>query len=186
MPDSYKAAIERHRARRWQAYAEARAQAIADGAAGIGLWLADIDRSALDTWRRTWSGTHRSGAGGWDWPALIARQPQRAAILPLAIWNGDDLCGLVLGQASRPGENGVRHTITLTHIERRPEPPDVPLRGNVVSISIAVAEAYGLLLGSTRVRLQSPDRRLLRFYERLGFQVVWQAKKPVYCEREIS
>lgn len=185
MLDSYNVAIARHRALRWEAYAFARARTLADGAAGTELRLADIDRRALEVWSRSWSGRHRFGAGGWDWPTLIERQPRRAAILSVAIWYGDDLCGLALGHASRPNANSIRRTVTLTHVERRPEPPDVPLRRRVIPISIAVAEGYGLLLGASRVRLQNPDQNLLRHYERLGFAVVWKGDKPIYCEREI-
>ena len=128
---------------------------------------------------------HPAGVGGWNWASLVERQPHRAAILPLAIWYGTDLCGLALGRGSRHRAPGVRHTVTLTHAELRPEPPDVPLRGLIIPLAVAVARSYGLALGATRLRLEHPDRNLLWYYERLGFEVVWQAGKPVYCEQEI-
>jgi len=103
----------------------------------------------------------------------------------MAIWFNGDLCGLALGYASRHRVFGVRHTITLTHVERRPEPPEVPLRGRVILIAITAAENYGITLGATRLRLSYPDRNLLRLYQRLGFSVAWKGDKPVYCEREI-
>ncbi len=75
--------------------------------------------------------------------------------------------------------------MTLTHVERRPEPPDSPLRGKVIPIAIIAAENYGLALGATRLRLSHPDRNLLWLYQRLGFSVAWKGHRPVYCEREI-
>jgi hypothetical protein len=147
--------------------------------------MTDIDRRTLDVWRRTWSGVHPSGAGQWDWLAVIERRPRRAAILPFAIWHRDDLCGLALGHASRPGASGVHHTITLSHVERRPEPPEVSLRGKIMLLAVTVAENYGLTLGACRVRLRAPDPNLLEYYGSLGFEAVWKGKNPVYCEREI-
>jgi len=153
---------------------------------GPELRLADIDAAALQAWHDTWGGrTHPGRVGGWNWPGLVDRLPRRAAILPLAIWDGDDLCGLALGRASRCRAGGVRHTFTLTHVERRPEPPPVPLRRRIILLSLTVARSYGLVLGATRLRLEYPDRNLLRYYELLGFHVAWEGGKPVYCVQEI-
>jgi hypothetical protein len=106
-------------------------------------------------------------------------------VLPFAIWYGDDLCGLALGHLSRRRWMGARHTVTLTYVERRPEPPDVPLRGHIVGIAAAVAENYGILTGARRLRLRAPDPNLLSYYQRYGFKIVWKGKKPLHCEREI-
>jgi hypothetical protein len=81
---------------RQEAYAATRRSAIANGLAGEDLSITDVDESALHAWRTTWSGLHPSGAGGWNWPALVERLPHRAAVLPVALWHGADLCGLVL------------------------------------------------------------------------------------------
>jgi len=155
---------------------------------GLGpqLRLADIDGHTMEVWHQTWARRrHAVDAGGWDWPALVRRQPRRAAILPLAIWYGRDLCGLALGRASRPRAAGVRHTVTLTHAERRPEPPEVPLHGLIIPLAIAVARNYGSALGAHRLRLEYPDAKLLDYYRLLGFKVAWKGGKPVYCEQEI-
>jgi hypothetical protein len=171
---------------REDAYAIARDHAIKRGMCGPGLRLADIDAHALATWQHTWRGTHPSRAGGWNWPSLLERLPHRAAVLPIAIWYGDDLCSLALGQASRRRLNNSRHTITLTFVERRPEPPPVPLRGQVIAIVTAFAREYGLIVGARHLRLRAPDRNLLPYYEQLGFQVVWKGRLPVHCEKEIG
>ncbi|HYW14160.1 MAG TPA: hypothetical protein VE871_19500, partial [Longimicrobium sp.] len=157
LPPAYAAAKARHALAREEACATAREDAIERGVCGPDLWLADIDERALATWQHTWRGIHPSQAGGWKWPSLLERLPHRAAVLPIAIWYGDDLCGLALGQASRRRLNHSRHTITLTFVERRPEPPPVPLRGQVIAIVTAIAREYGLIVGARHLRLRAPD-----------------------------
>lgn len=182
----YARAKLRHAEIRSEAYAAAREDAIADGLCGPALRLADIDDRALEVWRATWTGAHPSGAGGWSWAGLVEQRPRRAATLPVAIWYGTDLCGLALGCVSRRRLTGARHTISLTHVERRPEPPPVRLRGLIVPLVVAVAENYGRALLASRLRLRNPDPGLLRYYrDVLGFTVAWKDCRAVYCERRI-
>lgn len=175
----------RHGKTRADAYEITRWYAIRDGVCGPELRITDIDEHALDVWQHTWLGVHSSGAGGWKWPTLVENLPRRAAVLRFAIWHGDDLCGLALGHLSRRRLIGARHTVTLTYVERRPEPPDVPLRGQVISLATEVAENYGIIIGARRLRLRRPDRGLLSYYEQHGFTTVWKGNSPLYCEREI-
>jgi hypothetical protein len=91
---------------------------------------------------------------------------------------------MALGHASRRRLNRSRHTVTLTHLERRPG-PDVPLRGHIASLSILAARKYGEAVGARRLRLLNPDRGLLSYYEGLGFGIVWNTGVPVYCEQEL-
>jgi hypothetical protein len=182
----YRDAWLRHRDARAIAYATARADAINDGGLGPELRITDIDRKALDAWERSWARRkHRGGAGGWDWPELVRSGPRRAAVLPVAIWYAEDLSGLALGRASRSREGGVRHSLTLSFIERRPEPPPVALKGLVVQLVIAIAENYGRALGASRLRMSAPDPNLLGWYESFGFEVVQMGGRPLFCTREI-
>jgi hypothetical protein len=181
----YARARARHAIERAEAYEVARDVALERGICGPDLRITDIDEYALEVWHRTWLGTHPSGAGSWNWPALVEQVPHRAAVLAIAIWYGTDLCGLALGRASRRRANGSRHTVTLTHIERRPEPPDVELRGHIVVIAVEVGLRYGRGIGARRLRLRNPDRNLLRHYQLNGFDTVWENGIPVYCEREV-
>jgi hypothetical protein len=182
---AYAAARDRHARMRANAYAVARHDAIERHWCGPDLWFADIDRRALAAWERSWRGVHPSGAGGWKWPTLVESLPRRAAVLPIAIWYGDDLCGMALGHASRRRLNGSRHTVTLTHLERRPEPPAVPVRGHIAPLAILAARRYGEAVGARRLRLLNPDRHLLSYYEGLGFEIVWNSGVPLYCEQEM-
>ena len=149
------------------------------------LRFADIDTDTLAVWRRTWVGVHPSGAGKWNWPALVEQLPRRPAVLPIAIWYGEDLCGMALGQTSRRRATGVRHTVTLTFVERRPEPPGVALRRQIIPLAIAAARAYGITIGARRLRLRNPEQNLLWYYQVLGFEIAWKGERPVYCEQEI-
>ena len=183
---SYKAARRRHADARLEAYEAARNDAVTSGGLGHDLRLADIDRHTLEVWRATWRGqSHAVGAGGWDWPRLVAGMPRRAAVLPLAMWYGEDLCGLSLGHASRSRSGGVRHTVSLTYAERRPDPPAVPLRGFVIPLAVAVAQNYGYAVGASRLLLRNPDPDVVWYYEVLGFDVVWKGSTPIYCKKEI-
>lgn len=160
----YRTAWERHRDARTEAYEAARDDAITHAGLGAEIRLADIDDAALEVWARSWARRkHPTGTGGWNWPELVRALPSRAAVLPLAIWYGTDLCGLALGHASRSRAGGVRHTFTLTFVERRAEPPPVPLRGHIVSLAVAAAQSYGARLGASRLVLRNPDRNLLPF-----------------------
>jgi hypothetical protein len=181
----YARARTRHARFRADAYEMTRDDIIRRGVYGPDLRIGDIDAAALLAWENTWTGEHPSGAGRWNWHALVQNIPRRAAVLPIAIWYGNDLCGLAIGQASRRRFNGSRHTVTLTHVERRPEPPDVPLRGHIIALATAAAENYGIAIGARRLCLRAPDRRLLTYYQRYGFVTVWKGNLPVHCEREI-
>lgn len=183
---AYAAARHRHARARTHAYDLAWDEAVEQGLCGPDLRITDIDGPALAAWESTWTGAHPSGAGGWDWRALVEGLPRRAAVLPLAIWYGGDLCGLALGQASRRRWNGSRHTITLTYVERRPEPPGVPLQGQVIALAVAVARHYGVILGARRLRLRAPDGNLLPYYRAHGFEVAWKGNIAVHCEREVQ
>ena len=184
--DSYRAASDRHRRARVEAYDAARNDVIANLGIGSELRLADIDAAAMAEWERSWARRkHPRGVGGWNWPELVRALPRRAAVLPMAVWYGSDLCGLALGQASRSRADGLRHTFTLTFVERRAEPPPVPLRGFIIRLTIAVAENYGRVIGATRLVLRNPDRHLVAHYEVLGFKVVQESKGPRYCLKEI-
>lgn len=183
----YRDAWLRHRGARRLAYATVRTTVIINGDLGPELKIADIDQIALDAWERTWGRRkHPSGAGGWDWPEVVRRGLRRAAVLPVAIWYAEDLCGLALGRASRSREGGFRQAVTLSVIERRPEPPPVAIRGSVVQLVVAVAEKYGRAIGASQLRLDSPDPKLLQWYESFGFEVVWVRGRPVSCTREIE
>lgn len=184
--ETYRRARERHAAVRHETYAITRDAAVATGICGPALRLADIDHRALQAWRETWTGRHSSGAGGWDWPRLVERLPHRPAIMPLAIWHGDDLCGMALGHLSPRRTGGRRLTVTVTRIERRPEPPQVVLRRNVALLAIAAARNYGSNFGARLIRIAHPDPRLIEFYNRLGFRVVWNGSGPIHCEQELK
>ena len=182
----YRAAWERHRNARAAAYETTREDAIVHAGLGPELRIADIDDTALGVWERSWARRkHANGGGGWNWPEIVRTLPHRAAVLPMAIWHGEDLCGLAVGQASRSRAGRVRHTLSLSFIERRPEPPPVAVRGSVVRLVVSAATEYGKLLGAKRLVLRNPDRNLLSYYAVQGFTIAWEGGRRSRCIREI-
>ena len=173
----------RHAHVRSLAYLVTAETAVREGWSTSGIRLADIDPLTLDVWRRSWTGPHRHGARPWNWDALIEHMPRRAAVIPLAVWHGETLCGLGRGYLTRRRLGG-RNAAVLQYVEACPS--DHPLRGRVIQIAAAAAEIYGAEFGARYLRLMNPDAALLPYYtESFGFRVAYKGAVARYCEREI-
>jgi hypothetical protein len=147
--------------------------------------LADIDAHALEIRRATWIARHWTGSGGWNWEALVTPIWRRPAGLPLAIWSGERLAGLVVAHASKRRRSGARHTLSLRCIEANPDPGH-PLRRFVVPIALFVSTRYGEALGAERLRLIDPVPGLLPRYLKLGFTIAGRSGRGLYLERRIG
>lgn len=80
----------------------------------------------------------------------------------------------------------MRHTVTLTYVEPRPEPPLNPLKGRIVPLAVAVAVNYGRALGASAIRLRNPDTNLIGYYcDVLGFDLAHEGGGRVFCVKEI-
>lgn len=161
------------------------AQHLADPGEAAAIQLTDIDARALDVWARTWAGAHPLGYGGWDWAALVARVCSRPSAFQVAVWSGDNLCGLAVGRISKRRASGRRHTVSLHYLEASPN-RDHPLRGRIAPLVITAAEAYGRELGAWRIRLVDPLPGVFRLYERLGFRIARPITTPLYFEKRIE
>jgi hypothetical protein len=147
--------------------------------------LADIDAHALEVRRATWVARHWSGLGGWNWEALVTPVWRRPAGLPLAIWSGERLAGLVVAHPSKRRRSGARHTLSLRCIEANPDPGH-PLRGLVVPLALFVSVRYGRALRAERLRLIDPVPDLLPRYLKLGFTIAGRNGHRLYLERRIG
>jgi hypothetical protein len=159
-------------------------EAVASGGIRVPLCLADTDREAVTTWHTTWSGAHPSGFGNWNWEHILRRAWRRPSAFHVAVWSGEQLCGLGVGRLSKRRPSGVRHTLSVHFIESA-HTRDHPLRRHVAALVITAAEAYGTLTGVRRIRLIEPLAGVIRFYEDFGYVVVRKAGRPLYCERRI-
>ena len=183
---SNEAARSQHAGIRREAYTATREEAMAVFNLGPQLRLADIDQIALDAWSATWN-TQRPGGdtGRRDWPTLVQGFARKAAVLPLAIWYEEDLCALAIGRVLKARHGGMGYAVTLSYVERRPEPPRLPLKRTWTMLIVAAADNYGRALGAQWVRLRSPDRSLVPHYERMGFEIAREEKIVVYYQKEI-
>lgn len=154
------------------------------GAISAPVELSLYDRAAESAWRLTWQGVeHPSGSGGWHWPDLVTNRWRRPEAFRLAIWSGSTLCGLAIGHPSKTRPVGRRHTISVDFMEGAPFPH--PLRGSIALLTVTFAITYGRLLGTSRIRLVEPLPGVIETYRTMGFEVVYQGGRPLYCERRI-
>jgi hypothetical protein len=158
-------------------------EAVAAGRIRVPLRLADTDDKALAAWH-TWSGRHPSGFGNWNWERLLQRAWRRPSAFHVAVWSGEQLCGLGVGRLSKRRLSGVRHTLSVHFIESA-HARDHPLRHQIATLVIAAAETYGSLAGVPRIRLIDPLSGVMPLYAGLGYTVVREAGQTVYCERRI-
>jgi hypothetical protein len=146
--------------------------------------LADIDLAALEAWRATWRQRHPLGYGGWNWPGIVERIRSRPSAFRLAIWSGECLCGLAVGRCSKRRTSGTRHTVSVHFLEGNADSRH-PLRGFVAPIALATAEAYGAVVGASRLRLVDPLPGVFRIYKRLGFSIARSSATRLYFEKRI-
>jgi hypothetical protein len=146
--------------------------------------LVDTDEETLAAWRSTWRDAHPSGFGNWNWERILRRAWRRPSAFHVAVWSGEQLCGLGAGRLSKRRLVGVRHTISLHFIESAHDAGH-PLRHTIAALVISAAEGYGRLVGASRIRLIEPLPGVIHIYQELGFEVAHKAGQPVYCERRI-
>jgi hypothetical protein len=186
MPDSDYRRAQQHYARiRRVAYLAARDQVLASVHVGTAVRLAECDPHALSIWKATWTEPHPSGWGGWDWEPLLRRAWRNPDAFHLAIWSDRRLCGLAVGRASGRDRNGKRTALAVDYIEGAHDPHH-PLRGMIVLLATSAAEAYGRAIGARSLRLMQPLPHILHLYTRLGFSVVREMDKVLFCERRIE
>jgi hypothetical protein len=166
------------------AYTRIRDEAVQTNFVRAPVLIADTDEHTIHTWQTSWTGPHPTNQGSWNWDYLLRRAWRRPSAFHVAIWSGDHLCGLAVGRASKRRAIGARHTISVHFIESAHNDRH-PLRGRVAALVIAAAEAYGSLIGASRLRLINPLPGVIRLYEDYGFAVARKAGQPVYCERRI-
>ncbi|HEY0015967.1 MAG TPA: hypothetical protein VGC13_06595 [Longimicrobium sp.] len=182
---SFKQAQQRYARIRQHAYALARDDAFATGRVDAPLRLADCDPYTLSVWKTTWAGPHPSGWGGWDWEPLLRRAWKHPSAFHLAIWSDRILCGLAVGRVSDRDPAGLRHAVSIDFIESAHDPHH-PLHGNIAVLATSAADAYGHALGARWLRLIQPLPGVVTLYTNLGFDVVREGDRVLYCERRIE
>jgi hypothetical protein len=182
---SFQRAKQQYARLRRSAYALAREDALASGFADARLRLIGCDQAVLSVWRATWVAPHPSGWGNWNWEPLLRSAWKQPSAFHLAIWSGDVLCGLAVGRVSDRDQSGVRNSLSV-HFMESAHDPDHPLRGKITDLTVSAARFYGQMLQARWLRLVQPLPGLLERYAQLGFTVVSDKSRVLYCERRIE
>jgi hypothetical protein len=119
--------------------------------------LTDIGTEALQAVRR-WYGLPRQA--GWEWFNVTKRRKVRC--YDLAVWHGEQLCGLAFGPASTDW-------IGIAFVEGNPDKTH-PLKGKITDIAIAVLETQAAALDIRETRLLRPLPELVERYRRRGYE----------------
>lgn len=128
------------------------------------LRLTDINQEALSQQERWPIPVDVGRQIGWNWRMEHSRYSQNHPDrIEVAIWHGDDLCGLMLGKVSEG-----KLVVKMNFIQGSTH-DDHPLRGAVVAISSRCAEYYASAMGIRYVGIQDPFDELIDFYRQLGF-----------------
>jgi len=147
---------------------------------GCDLRVMPIDESALSFWHaiRHFKAVH--AAGGFPWDEIFRQVRSTPRRFDVAIWDGDILCGMAVGMASKGN-----HFVTVKWIERFETRPD-NLAGMIAEIALTAAEHYARVLGKQHVRIKNPLPGTERLYQALRFSLVPSAKKTIYWERPVD
>lgn len=101
---------------------------------------------------------------GWSWSDALRQYRQNyMARIELAIWNGDELCGLMLGKASEG-----RLVVKVNFLQGSTSPHHA-LKGWIAAISTRCAELFAEAIGAEWVAIQEPMEGLIEYYGDLGF-----------------
>jgi hypothetical protein len=184
MSRSFEQTVAHYRALQHMACWRAQDAIVRTGAVPVPVLLRRYDALAESAWHSEWEGRrHPSGSGGWNWPEIVRTRWKRPAAFRLAIWSGSILCGLAIGHPSKKSAGGRRKTLSVNLIESAPFAH--PLQGVIAMLATTYATEYGWLLGSSRVRLMNPLPGVIETYAALGFSIILQRGRLLYCEQEI-
>ena len=132
-----------------------------------------IDGDALEIWEATWP------VKEFDWSEVDGHFKRDTDRFELAIWRGEELCGLSSGRVSNGPDN-----VTIHFLERMR--PDNRLRGKIALIATDVAERYGKILEKQRVKIKDPFVDAIVVYEGLGFVLAQPLGMTTYYARPIG
>jgi hypothetical protein len=137
-----------------------------------GVNLQPIDDTALLVWGATWNG------GNFQWPEIVHHFRKDTDRFEVAVWKGEDLCGLATGRVSHGLDN-----VTVHFLERRPG--HTPLKGRIAQIVLDMADNYAKILGKQRVKIKDPWEGAIPTYRGLGFSLAETIRSTTYYARQV-
>ncbi len=148
---------------------------------GAAFRLTDIDSNAFAqaaAWRLTYEQTGKvDRMPGWSWQVQYFKLRYTARRVELAIWSGETLCGLTLGEISR----GRLHAKIL-FLEG--SPLFHPLKGEVAPIATRFLYLLAALAGCSEAVIDSPFPELIEYYKRLGFTTEQKRGKSIVALKQ--
>lgn len=97
------------------------------------------------------------------WDEVIGWKAREPLALDLAIWFGEELCGLCFANP-----NNSRRRIRIVRLEGRPGEVH-PLKKRIAPLSILAIEQYARIVGSRFIEVQEPLEGAISIYQQLGF-----------------
>lgn len=142
---------------------------------GVEFHLSGWTNKAREAFATTWGTKGR--AVEWDWPQIFRTYDDHTR-LDLAMWVGDNLCGLALGILTN-------QAIVVKFLEGNPR-SDCPLLGRRALIALETAQCYAQLRGRTELRVQPTNERLETLYcDIFGFALETPRGAQAYYRKEI-
>lgn len=135
--------------------------------------LGPIDVSACSAFDAHWR-AHPDRLVNWDWTAPNHRRPKG---LNVAVWHGNNLCGLASGRLT------ASRAVRVDYIEGYPE--QHALKGIIIPAVLTCAEAYRIVIGARELKLYDVHPPLIPVYGKFGFELLSEDGK-VHVMRKIT
>jgi len=178
---SFRSATDRYLAKRHAAYKAAMERiptlfrAIRPDLVDVPLKFTTIDAWALHAWETQWRPRFRGGDGEWDWRRERFGYQNWPARFDVAVWSGEDLCGLGIGKPSKAS------TFLAVNLLEGSPVSDHPLKGAIRFCVVEAAIAYAELLECRELRLMRPLPGAVPLYVDMGFSLAPPLDRPPYC-----
>lgn len=106
------------------------------------LQIKEIDEEAIQKSNYLWK-SYSNIRPKFNWQYLNGVYSKYIRRIDLAIWDGDDICGLAIGKSSR-GKNSDQSNVTIHFLEGAPHAIN-SLKGYVAPIAISAFNYFGYL-----------------------------------------
>lgn len=150
---------------------------------GLDVRLTDINAEALiqvSIWKAQYVGLLTSRMPGWVWTKELEKIRRRPRRVELAIWVGNQLCGLVIGRVSE------RRVVASIHLLES-NPSHNPLQGNIAIIAVRWLTAFAFIISCKEIAIERPIPELIQFYKDLGFnETITKGQKIVSLKSKIK
>lgn len=135
--------------------------------------LTAIDEPCLDIWESTW------GNKMFDWREIDTHFKRDTDRFEVAVWSGEELCGLASGRSSNGPDN-----VTIHFLERMR--PDNPLKGRIALLVTETADRYAKIQQKQRVKIKDPLADAIVVYETLRFVLAEPLGQTTYYARLVG